>query len=98
MRLLLIISICLAGQYALSFGAWDQRSDFGGEARHRTVMLAIGNRIYTGLGHYNGGGTNILFDDWWEYDPASGAWTQKADYAGGINYHATGFTINDIPM
>ena len=96
MRLLLIISICLAGQYALSFGAWDQRSDFGGEARHRTVMLAIGNRIYTGLGHYNGGGTNILFDDWWEYDPASGAWTQKADYAGGINYHATGFTINDI--
>ncbi len=94
MRSLLIISICLIGHYSFSVGAWDQKTDFGGTARHRTIMLTIGNRIYSGLGHYNGGGTNILFGDWWEYDPGTGAWTQKADYGGGICYHATGFTIN----
>lgn len=72
---------------------WMQKADFGGVARHRTTMLTIGNKIYVGLGHYNGAGINVLFDDWWEYDPATNAWTQKADYAGGICYHASGFTI-----
>lgn len=75
---------------------WIQKADFGGIARHRMPMLAIGNKIYTGLGHYNGGGINVLFDDWWEYDPASNAWTQKADYMGGICYHPTGFAIGNF--
>ena len=74
---------------------WIQMSDFGGVARHRSTGLSIGNKAYMGLGHYNGGGTNILFDDWWEYDPATGAWTQKADYQGGPCYHAAGFTIDN---
>jgi N-acetylneuraminic acid mutarotase len=71
-------------------------SDFGGEARHRTPMLTIGNKIYTGQGHYNGAGTNILFGDWWEYDPSSNAWSQKADYGGGPVYHASGFVIGNF--
>jgi N-acetylneuraminic acid mutarotase len=71
-------------------------NDFGGSARHRTTMLSMGNKIYAGLGHYNGGGPNILFDDWWEFDPATNAWSQKADYLGGICYHASGFAIDDI--
>jgi len=75
---------------------WDQKADFGGIARHRTTMLAIGNKIYAGLGHYNGAGPNILFEDWWEYDPATNAWTQKANYMGGLMYHASGFTIDNI--
>jgi hypothetical protein len=75
---------------------WDQLADFGGTARHRTTALAIGNRVYYGLGHYNGAGPNILFDDWWEFDPATNSWTQKADYLGGLMYHATGFTIGGI--
>ncbi len=80
-----------------SFGSgWIQKADFGGVARHRTTGLAMGNKIYIGLGHYNGAGTNILFNDWWEYDPSTNSWTQKADYLGGPCYHATGFSINDI--
>ncbi|MBL4863032.1 MAG: T9SS type A sorting domain-containing protein [Crocinitomicaceae bacterium] len=75
---------------------WIKKTDFGGIARHRTTGLGIGNKAYMGLGHYNGAGTNVLFDDWWEYDPATSAWTQKADYMGGICYHATGFTLGDF--
>jgi N-acetylneuraminic acid mutarotase len=58
-------------------------------------MIPIGNMIYAGLGHYNGGGVNVLFNDWWEYDPATNAWAQKADYMGGICYHAAAFTIGN---
>lgn len=75
---------------------WIQKADFGGEARHRTVALSIGNYVYFGLGHYNGAGPNILFEDWWEYDPGTNAWTQKANYMGGPTYHSAGFTINNI--
>lgn len=75
---------------------WDQKADFAAIGRHRTTALAIGNKVYYGLGHYNSAGPNILFDDWWEYDPATNAWTQKANYLGGLMYHATGFTIGGI--
>lgn len=81
----------------LSFASgWIQKADFGGEARHRTTSVAIGNKAYIGLGHYNGAGVNILLDDWWEYDPASNSWAQKADYLGGDCYHAVGFTIGNF--
>lgn len=96
MKIILVFLLCLVGTEASAFGAWEQKTDFAGIARHRTVMIGVGNRVYTGLGHYNGGGTNILFNDWWAYDPSTGSWTQKADYAGGNCYHATGFAMNNI--
>ena len=82
--------------FVVSASGWIQRADFGGEARHRTSAVALGNSVYFGLGHYNGAGPNILFDDWWEYDPATNAWTQKADFLGGPTYHASSFTIDNI--
>ena len=31
--------------------------------------------------------------DFWEYDPAANAWTQKADFGGTARYCAVGFSI-----
>jgi len=84
--------------FALSFSfiseasdVWTQKANFGGIARHRTTSFSIGNKGYMGLGHYNSGpGGNIHLADFWEYDPASNAWTQKADFGGGLRYHAVG--------
>lgn len=87
---------CLFSLFATYASGWFQQADFGGIARHRTTCLPLGNKIYMGLGHYNGAGPNILFDDWWEYDPAANAWTQKASYLGGECYHAAAFAIDDI--
>lgn len=95
MRILLVSIFTLILQAAFASG-WIQKADFGGLARHRTTGLAINNKAYMGLGHYNGAGVNILYDDWWEYDPSTNAWTQKADYMGGDCYHAAGFTIGNI--
>jgi len=91
---LFIISIFFSNLLLAS--GWVQKADFGGIARHRTTGLAIANKAYIGLGHYNGAGINVLFNDWWEYDPSTNAWTQKADYLGGDCYHAVGFTIDEI--
>lgn len=32
--------------------------------------------------------------DFWEYDPATNAWTQKADFGGTPRFLATGFSIS----
>ncbi len=91
-----LILLTFLGINLTSFGyGWIQKADFAGEGRHRTPMLSIGNYIYTGQGHYNGAGVNILFADWWQYDPASNSWSQKADYPEGPVYHASGFVIGN---
>jgi N-acetylneuraminic acid mutarotase len=69
---------------------WIQRADFGAEGRHRAVGIGIGGKGYFGLGHYNGAGPNIVKNDWWEYDPATNAWTQKANYPGGFGQGSYG--------
>jgi len=91
-----ILFIFIVFQFYSSFAnGWTQKADFSGVARHRATGITIGNKAYIGLGHYNGGGSNVLFNDWWEYDPASNSWSQKADYLGGDCYHAAGFTIGN---
>ena len=84
MRLLLLILFCLFGYQSdsLALNQWQQRADFGSFGRHRGVAVGIGNKVYAGTGHLNGDGTDEWFSEWWEYDPASNSWAQKADYIG----------------
>ena len=63
-----------------SYGQWTKKASLGGVGRHRGTGIAIGNKGYIGLGHTNGTGVNIDFKDWWQYDPASDSWTQRADF------------------
>jgi N-acetylneuraminic acid mutarotase len=61
---------------------WSQKASFGGIGRHRPTGISIGTKVYLGLGHYNGTGTETYLSDWWEFDPSSNSWTQKVDYPG----------------
>lgn len=54
-------------------------ADLPGAGRHRATAITIGNKGYMGFGHINGTGTETIYNDWWEYDPANNSWTQKAD-------------------
>jgi N-acetylneuraminic acid mutarotase len=73
---------------------WIQKAGFPGPARHRAVGAAVNNRGYMGLGHINSI-QDILFDDWFEYDPGTDSWMQKANFPGGPRMHATSFVINN---
>lgn len=65
----------------------EKKADYGSFGRHRAIGIGVGNRVYAGTGHLNGTGVDTWYADWWEYDPATNAWTQKADYIdyGTIN-------------
>jgi N-acetylneuraminic acid mutarotase len=77
-RLLSIFIFVL--QLGFSFGQWTKKANLGGVGRHRATGISIGNKGYIGLGHTNGTGINIDYKDWWQYDPASDSWTQRADF------------------
>ena len=73
---------------------WTQRASVPASGRHRAVAITIGNRGYAGLGHINAV-TDILYDDWWEYDPGTNTWTQKANFPPGPRMHAAAFAIGN---
>jgi N-acetylneuraminic acid mutarotase len=54
------------------------------------VAFTIQGKGYVGTGS-GAGGTG---KDFWEYDPASDSWTQKADLVGSPVSYATGFALN----
>jgi N-acetylneuraminic acid mutarotase len=75
----------------LSFAEeWNKKANFGGVGRHRALGISIGNKGYIGLGHVNGTGLDISYNDWWQFDPSSNSWTQKANYPT-VNHGAVGF-------
>jgi N-acetylneuraminic acid mutarotase len=94
-RALLYLSILLLTS-GLHANPWIKKANFGGVGRHRALGLATSYKGYIGLGHVNGTGVDISYKDWWEYDPASDSWTQRANFP--VNNHgAVGFgTTNRV--
>jgi N-acetylneuraminic acid mutarotase len=84
LKLHILLLFCFVNLVSLA-QPWFQKASFGGVGRHRAVGIAIGNKGYIGTGHVNGSGVDISYKDWWQYDPASDSWTQKADFP--INEH-----------
>ncbi|MBS1637367.1 MAG: T9SS type A sorting domain-containing protein [Bacteroidetes bacterium] len=82
MNKLYAFSVCLLlSLYAYSDKfVWNQKAPYPSFARHRCCAFTIGNKGYMGTGHINSGTISQAYTDWWEYDPATDSWTQKADY------------------
>ncbi|MFM2136417.1 MAG: hypothetical protein RL021_1817, partial [Bacteroidota bacterium] len=66
-----------------------KQSPTGPGPRSGAVGFSIGSKGYIGTG----GGTTGRMRDFWEYDPATNAWTQKADFGGTARAYAAGFSI-----
>ncbi|MEO7309093.1 MAG: choice-of-anchor D domain-containing protein [Chitinophagaceae bacterium] len=71
---------------------WMQRADFGGSARTLATGFGIGNKGYIGTGTLTVG-TPSVSKDFWEFDPSSNTWVQKADFGGASRYLAVGLNI-----
>ncbi len=90
--LILILFITYHG-YCDKF-VWNNKTGYPGVGRHRASGIGIGQKVYYGLGHVSSGALNIGFQDWWEYDPATNSWTQKANYPHE-SHGAVGFSIGN---
>jgi hypothetical protein len=92
-QILLFATIVLISITA--FPQWTQKTDFGGTLRESAAGFSIGSKGYIGTGGYFDGTNNNCYKDFWEYDPASNAWTQKADFGGAGRSGAVGFSIGN---
>ena len=93
--IIVIFCFVLAPQLFGQF--WIQKSSLGAVGRHRSTGCATSHRGYMGLGHVNGSGQDISYKDWWEYDPASDTWTQRANFP--VSTHgAVSFVVDNCPV
>ena len=91
--LLLIVGFCVFAPTVYG-GMWTKKTSIGGTGRHRGVGGSAYNKGYFGLGHVNGAGADISYRDWWEYNPATDSWSQKADYPVA-NHGAVCFSLDN---
>ena len=81
-------------EYDMEMDAWMQKADFPGSARSKATAFSIGDKGYLGTGYnYTTEGGEVYLNDFWEYDPASNTWTQKADFPGSARYDAVSFSV-----
>lgn len=72
--------------------SWVKRESVGGSKRERAVSFSIGNRGYVGLGQDT---SNLMLNDFWEFDPGTNSWTQKANFTGQARRDAISFSIGN---
>jgi len=77
-----------------AYDVWNQKEQLPAIGRHSGSGLAIGDKGYVGLGHMNGAGVNIIYKDWWEFNPATNSWTQKSDFPA-LTYGASTFSVGN---
>ena len=70
--------------------SWTQKANFIGN-RYGTIHFSIGDKGYVGTGTDD----VSIKSDFWEFDPVTNAWTQKADFGAGIRTYGTGFSIGN---
>lgn len=81
--------------YDMDMDAWTQLADCPGSARSGATAFAIEDKGYLGTGYnYTNESGEIYLNDFWEYDPASNVWTQKADFPGSARYDAVSFSVD----
>ena len=75
-----------------TLGDWTVKSEFEGVARTGASSFVISNIAYMGTGLDN---KSQRLQDFWAYDPAKNAWTQKANYAGAARNQSVGFSTSN---
>lgn len=73
-------------------GTWVQKANFGGNARIEAAAFSIGTKGYIGTG-VSSFTPLVYYQDFWEYDPATDVWTQKADVPPFKRFGAIGFSV-----
>lgn len=82
---ILLALLLSASSLIYAQGAWTAKANITG-VRYGAFGFAIGTKCYIGGGETNSGYKN----DFWEYDPATNVWTQKANYTTTVNARSRG--------
>ncbi len=83
-------------EYDPATNQWTSKSNFPGTTRANAVAFVINGKAYVGLGtNYDRQSRTDLYKDFYEYNPASNTWVQKANFSGTPRDQPVYFTIGD---
>jgi N-acetylneuraminic acid mutarotase len=86
-------------EYDPEFDSWTQRANVPGTGRRSAIGFAVNGKGYVGTGmNVNEATFGVPMSDFYEYNPVTNIWAQKADFpgAGGFGvYYATAFTADN---
>lgn len=72
-------------------GYWTQKANIS-IARSTHFAFTINDKAYIGCGV---DANNLDLEDFWEYDPSTNTWTQKADFTGGERREMSSFSVGN---
>ncbi len=76
---------------------WTAIAPFPGIARCAAFAFSANGKGYVGCGFSSPDGSTIIFHkDFYEYNPVTNTWSQKADFGGGKRCWPVGLTVNNI--
>ncbi len=85
-------------EYNPVLDTWTQKASLPSSARTNAVGFTIGNKAYVGLGIVctitQIGQVCGKMNDFWEYNPISDTWTQKANFPGNPREYSIGVGLN----
>lgn len=79
--------------YSFSQGVWTQKTSLPAQGRESLVSFSVNGKGYLGTGFT---GSPSPLNDFWEYNPTTDLWTQKADFPTGTyvgRFQASSFSI-----
>lgn len=72
--------------------AWMDLTDVQGPGRYGGITATMNGKIYFGLGR-----SNLMYRDFWEYNPEDDSWTQKSSFPiSGAPYAVWYFVVDDM--
>lgn len=80
-------------EYDMDLDHWTQKASLPGIGRNSAVAFAIDDKGYLGTG-YNETVSGLYLNDFWEYNPSTDEWTQKADFPGAARQQAVAFGVS----
>lgn len=82
-------------EYDIAGDSWSRKANFPGDRRHHPYYFVAGNEIFVGLGHGNTtSGVNLIYDDWYKYEPLTDTWTKMGDFPGYARVAGAHFAYN----
>ncbi|MGL4597027.1 MAG: kelch repeat-containing protein [Bacteroidia bacterium] len=83
-------------EYDHLLDVWTQKASLPASVRRNACGFAANGKGYVGTGvDSTEAQTGTALNDFWQYDPGTNSWTQKANYPGAGVYFATAFSLDN---
>ncbi len=91
---LLLVSVFFLLGFGASAQVFTQKADLP-EPRYRAFSFAADGKLFTGCGRDE---SDVMNNAFWQYDPATDQWTQKADYPTAPARGGIAMVIDGVPF